>query len=1031
MVKQTKNYKKGCVSKKALSAILAASMVMTSSSFVMAAPVEVEDVAVESAVEVQAVDVAEEAVGVDPTVHNEDAKVKCEVAENVTYDGTEKQPKLTITYDDDPVNESCYEVIEWGYNTEAAKEDDKNAPYAKVRFGKNDTDDYSKLQDKVVKFTISPAPLEDIAAVELSGKKAFVYDGTEKCPTFSVTAKLNEKDIVLKEGVDYELDKERADLINVGDTKSVIVKGIGNYAGTVASVDTYEIQKTALTQSMVKITTDDVAYTPSLEADSVKTQMNLVVKELATDEELTSDKFEVKYLQKDGRTWGTEPLTEVGEHQLCIVTNDSGNFAEGTEGTIVGTYSIVKDASLSMIFKNATISDFTELKTSYDGEDHFVDSIVTAAPYGDYEQDKDFEIVTPKAEWKNAGTYTIQIKGKGNFTGESHEIQVVIEPKALATKDGTVNVDDDINVKATSYKTRTGKYTAPQVTVTDDTDKLVDGTDYTYTVTGEGANAEVEITGLGNYTTVNDKGKTLKVDVTVNDDAKLPLSDDSIKVELKGSYKYNNGKQVKPADSDVVVTDTNSGDVLVNGQDYKIASYGLNTEAGKEAGSITITAVAASKYYDGEREVKFDIAGADFASEFSMDAIKQIELTTPTPQKVDAVKPVVRYNSGDKAVYAARNYTTEYYFDGKKIEKPKDTDLQVGTYTVKAIANANGYEGELETTFVVVGTAFSANVKVDDIADQSYTGKVIEPEVTVKDGAKVLVKGKEYEVVYSNNVEVGTAFVTINGIGDYSGEIIKSFNIVGTDISKAVVTAENVAYNGKAQTPEVTVKLDDKTLTADDYTVEYKDNTNVGKATVTVTGKGGFSGKAEGTFEITKAEQELSIPDFQVTALKGRNTNANEYTLQVSGALEGLTFTSSNEAIATVTDKGQILFKHKVGEATITVEAAGSDNANAGKLEVAVKVIPATPTVKVAAANNAFKVTASKVKDAGGYQVAYATKSDFSNQTKKAFNTTAKLSKTIKAKDKTKYNVKVRAYKKVNGKYVFGKWSKVQVVKTK
>ena len=49
MVKQTKTFKKGNVTKKALSAILAASMVMTSSSFVMAAPVEVEDVAVEAA----------------------------------------------------------------------------------------------------------------------------------------------------------------------------------------------------------------------------------------------------------------------------------------------------------------------------------------------------------------------------------------------------------------------------------------------------------------------------------------------------------------------------------------------------------------------------------------------------------------------------------------------------------------------------------------------------------------------------------------------------------------------------------------------------------------------------------------------------------------------------------------------------------------------------------------------------------------------------------------------------------------------
>ena len=66
MVKQTKTFKKGNVTKKALSAILAASMVMTSSSFVMAAPadVAVEDVAVDEVVGVEETEpVAEENVG--------------------------------------------------------------------------------------------------------------------------------------------------------------------------------------------------------------------------------------------------------------------------------------------------------------------------------------------------------------------------------------------------------------------------------------------------------------------------------------------------------------------------------------------------------------------------------------------------------------------------------------------------------------------------------------------------------------------------------------------------------------------------------------------------------------------------------------------------------------------------------------------------------------------------------------------------------------------------------------------------------
>ena len=93
MVKQTKTFKKGNVTKKALSAILAASMVMTSSSFVMAAPVEVEDVAVEAAAEV--------AVGAEETEAVEEAEAADEEQVGVQYKALAvalENPKKVYTY---------------------------------------------------------------------------------------------------------------------------------------------------------------------------------------------------------------------------------------------------------------------------------------------------------------------------------------------------------------------------------------------------------------------------------------------------------------------------------------------------------------------------------------------------------------------------------------------------------------------------------------------------------------------------------------------------------------------------------------------------------------------------------------------------------------------------------------------------------------------------------------------------------------------------------------------------------------------
>ena len=72
-----------------------------------------------------------------------------------------------------------------------------------------------------------------------------------------------------------------------------------------------------------------------------------------------------------------------------------------------------------------------------------------------------------------------------------------------------------------------------------------------------------------------------------------------------------------------------------------------------------------------------------------------------------------------------------------------------------------------------------------------------------------------------------------------------------TSLSQATVTVSNKTYTGKALKPAVTVKLSGKTLkSGTDYSVAYKNNTNCGKATVTVTGKGSYTGTKSGSFII-------------------------------------------------------------------------------------------------------------------------------------------------------------------------------------
>ena len=102
-----------------------------------------------------------------------------------------------------------------------------------------------------------------------------------------------------------------------------------------------------------------------------------------------------------------------------------------------------------------------------------------------------------------------------------------------------------------------------------------------------------------------------------------------------------------------------------------------------------------------------------------------------------------------------------------------------------AALNAHfGTDWELDCSRVLVSlTPITAdNVQVS--ACETYTGSAIEPAVTVTVGDKVLVANTDYTVSYEDNVEAGTARVTVTGQGDYEGMVELSFEIVSADTSE-------------------------------------------------------------------------------------------------------------------------------------------------------------------------------------------------------------------------------------------------------
>lgn len=98
-----------------------------------------------------------------------------------------------------------------------------------------------------------------------------------------------------------------------------------------------------------------------------------------------------------------------------------------------------------------------------------------------------------------------------------------------------------------------------------------------------------------------------------------------------------------------------------------------------------------------------------------------------------------------------------------------------GTATV-TVSGTGKYSGTVTRTFRI--TPRSVNDLAYSVKDQTYTGKALQPPVTVKDGAAVLKANADYTVSYGSNQKIGTATATVTGKGNYTGSKTVSFQIL-------------------------------------------------------------------------------------------------------------------------------------------------------------------------------------------------------------------------------------------------------------
>ena len=402
----------------------------------------------------------------------------------------------------------------------------------------------------------------------------------------------------------------------------------------------------------------------------------------------------------------------------------------------------------------------------------------------------------------NAGTAYVIIKGKGSYSGTVKR-SFTIKPAIIYKQ-------------CTFYKIASQYYTGSQIKpvpkIKNGTTTLKNGTDFTLTYQNNvnKGTAKVYIKGKGNYS----GSCSLTFSITAR-----PVS--TLKITVP-SVTYN-GKAQKPA-----VTVKYNNYKFKNGTDYTL-SYKNNTKIG----TATVTVKGKGKL-SGTKSVTFKI---------NAKPIKNAVITynNSLTYNGSTLSPAVTVKYGNATLKKNTDYTVAY-----------SNNVNAGTGTI-TITGKGIYGGSVKKTFTIKKLGISASA-VSGTGNKVYTGSAIKPVPAVKVGGRTLKNGTDFTVSYKSNTEPGTATLKVTGKGNYSGSVSKTFKITARAINDVEVTVPDTVFTGEQVRPDVVVSYGSyQFINNSDYTLSFKDNVNIGTASVVVTGKNHLSGSRTVTFPIEKA----------------------------------------------------------------------------------------------------------------------------------------------------------------------------------
>ena len=759
-------------------------------------------------------------------------------------------------------------------------------------------------------------PEEKKTGITVTDPEGSKYDGEEHKNKPKVED--TKTKATLKEGTDYELSYSE-DVVNAG-TVTVTVTGIGNYEGSFEV--TYEITKRHVTLTSAD---DEKVYDGSA---------------------LTNDTVTVggdKFAKKEGATYNvTGNQTEVGSSENTFTYELKSN-------TTASNYNI------EVKFGKLKVTPFTDKVTvtikghedtaTYDGNQHSVEGYEVTNISNKLYKENDIGFTgEAKAEGTAAGTYQMNLTAQQfsnisqNFTNVEFVVEdgsLTINPKSI-TPDGPDTPDEKktgITVTAPEGSKYDGEEHKNKPTVTDTkTDKvLVEGTDYTLAYSKDVINAgtvTVTVKGIGNY----EGSFEVTYEIT------------------KRNVTLTSGSASKVYDKTALTKDevTVSGDGFAKdeGATYKVT--GSRTKVGTSKNTFTYELKSNTTATNYNIEVKF---GDLIVTAEDGEVVVTITGHSDSVEYDGNEKSVSGY---DVSITEGSKYTTDdFTFNGTAEAK----GTEAGTYSMGLNADqfTNTNDNYTQVTFIVNDGTLTITPKSINPDDEKNGITVTDPENSTYDGNEhingltvtdsklntTLVENTDYTLTYSGDlINVGTVTITIKGIGNYTGEFTKTYQILPREYT-VTTNSDSKVYDGNPLTAGGTVNnlVKDETvvftITGSQTNVGTSDNTYELKFEGTAKAKNYTHGKDSiGTLTVTAKSIN---PDDEKTGITVTDPKGSKYDGEEHKNKPKVEDTKTKATLKEGTDYELSYSEDVTNAGTVTVTVTGIGNYE-GSFEVTYEI---------------------------------------------------------------------------------------------